>query len=371
MKGTFVHPNRTRSLAVAAVGGTALAVALLGNPSMAATGHHRTPSLSPASPTRGTEGSDARSPQDFDYRQLGGTALAKAQRTVTNQRSTGVEKYYAGLGPQAVVDIDPLTGTPRQLGRLDGYLSGTHRGAARTVALDYVRSHLAALGLTSADLSTFVFRKDYVDPMGIHHLSWQQRAAGTPVFGNGLQVNVTRNGRVLSILGSPVSGLAGLARQAPASDVDATQARSRAAANVSGSVQTRAVASSSRGPAATTRWTNHDYATKVWFLTSAGLRPGWSTYVQAGTDSAYQHVIDAASGKALYRHSTTDSASGDAYVYDYYPGAPKGPTGVQGGKPKVVNFIKKGWLTKGSKVLDGKNVVTWADANDDNAVEPR
>ena len=234
MKGTFVHPNRTRSLAVAAVGGTALAVALLGNPSMAATGHHRTPSLSPASPTRGTEGSDARSPQDFDYRQLGGTALVKAQRTVTNQRSAGVEKYYAGLGPQAVVDIDPLTGTPRQLGRLDGYLSGPTVAPRAPSPSTTSRSHLGALGLTSTDLSTFVFRKDYVDPMGIHHLSWQQRAAGTPVFGNGLQVNVTRNGRVLSILGSPVSGLAGLARQAPASDVDATQARSRAAANVNG-----------------------------------------------------------------------------------------------------------------------------------------
>jgi extracellular elastinolytic metalloproteinase len=367
MKGTFVHPTRSRSLAVAAIGGTVLAVTLLGTPSLAAVGHHGAPSLSPASPTRGTEGSAARSPQDFDHRQLSGAALVKAQRVVTHQRSATVERYFAGLGTQAVIDIDPLTGTPRQLGRLDGYLTGPHRGSARSVALAYVKSHLDALGLKSGDLSTLVFRKDYVDQLGMHHLSWGQRAAGTPVFGNGLQVNVSRNGRVLSVLGSPVSGLAGLARQAPATHLDATQARSRAAANVHGSVQTHAVASASRGPAATTRWANHDYASKVWFITAAGLRPGWSTYVQTG-DGAYQHVIDAATGKAVYRHSTSDSATGDAFVYDYYPGAPKGPTGVQGGKPKVVNFIKRGWLAKGKKVLDGRNVITWADENDDNQV---
>jgi hypothetical protein len=297
---------------------------------------------------------------------------------VVRQQSDSTQKYFAGLGPQAVVDIDPLTGTPRELGRLDGYLSGPHHGSARSVALGFVRAHLDALGLTSRDLSTLVFGKDYVDPLGIHHLSWQQRVDGTPVFGNGLQVNLTRQGRVLSVLGSPVSGLASMARQAPRADLDATQARSRAAANVGGSVQSRKVTSSARGPAATTRWSNHDYATKVWFLTSGGLRPGWSTYVQSGDNAAYQHVIDAATGKALYRHSTTDNATGDAYVYDYYPGAPAGPRygkahhkkRTHPGAAKVVNFIKKGWLGKKAKTLDGTNVVTWADVNDDDAVNP-
>jgi extracellular elastinolytic metalloproteinase len=369
-----VLSGNRRWLSAAAVGSTAIAVAMLGIPSQASTGHQRPPALAGSSDARGSEGSSSRTPEDFDHRALTGTALVKGERSVVHQQSAAVQKYLAGLGPQAIVDIDPLTGTPRQLGRLDGYLTGTHRGDARTIALDYVKAHLDVLGLTARDLSTFVFRKDYVDPMGIHHLSWEQRVDGTSVFGNGLQVNVTRQGRVLSVLGSPVSGLADLARRAPAATVGAAQARSHAAQNVHGSVQSQRVTTASRGPAATTRWANHDYATKVWFLTAAGLRPGWSTYVQTGDGAAYQHVIDAATGKALYRHSTVDNASGDAYVYDYYPGAPAGSKvnghATQPGVAKVVNFFKAGWLAKGKKTLDGRNVITWADINDDDAVNP-
>lgn len=368
---------RSKTL-TAAVGSAVLAVGVLGMPSLAAGGHQHAPSLQGSSATRGTEGDTVHSPADFDHRDLSGTALVKAQRAVTDDRSKAVQKYYAGLGGQAIVDIDPLTGTPRQLARLDGYLSGPHSGSARTVALDYVRTHLADLGLTSADLATLAFRKDYVDPLGIHHLSWRQRVDGTPVFGNGLQINVTRQGRVLSVLGSPVSGLARMARQAPAPKLDAAQARTHAAQNVHGSVQSATVARPSRGASATTTWANHDFASKVWFLTPTGLRAGWSTYVQTGADSAYQHVIDASSGQSLYRHSTVDNASGDAYVYDYYPGAPTGPKygkkhhkkQTHPGRAKVVNFYKLGWLPKGSKTLDGRNVITWADVNDDDQVNP-
>ena len=363
-------------LSAAAVGGTALSIALLGVPSIASTGHQRPPSLAGSSDTRGAEGADARSPQDLDRRDLAGTALIKAQRQSIRQHSAAGQQYIHSLGPQAIDDVDPLTGTPRQLTRLDGYLSGRHSGTARSVALGFVRSHLAAMGLTSSDLTTFVFRKEYVDTLGIHHLSWQQRVDGTPVFGNGLQVNVSKQGRVISVLGSPVSGLAALAKQAPAARMSAAQARTSAAKNVHGSVQSQKVSSSGRGPAATTRWSNNDYAAKVWFLTAGGLRPGWSTYVQTGDNAAYQHVIDAATGTALYRHATSDSATGDAYVYDYYPGAPAGPRygrrhhkkQTHPGRPMVVNFIKKGWISKHAKTLDGRNVITWADANDDNAV---
>ena len=43
------------------------------------------------------------------------------------------------LGPQSVIDVDPLTGTPRQVSRLDGLLTGPSRASAKNVALGYVR----------------------------------------------------------------------------------------------------------------------------------------------------------------------------------------------------------------------------------------
>jgi hypothetical protein len=54
--------------------------------------------------------------------------------------------------------------------------------------------------------------------------------------------------------------------------------------------------------------------------------------------------------------------TGEASVYRYYPGAPKG------GTPSTVNFYKMGWLTRGASFLNGTNVIAWADLNDDNAI---
>ena len=231
--------------------------------------------------------------------------------------------------------------------------------------MNFVRLHLGALGLTRADLKTFRFRQDYVDAIGVHNLSWTQSVDGTTVFGNGLLVRVTRDGRVLSVQGSPVSGLASLAAAAPTSaSVSAESARTTAARNVGGALAPAKVTVSRTGTSAATVWSNRDQAQRVWFLTPQGLRPGWSTYVQTSA-GAYQHVIDAATGTVLYRHANTDDANGDAKVYDNYPGAAKG------GKPKVVNFYHRGWLKRGASFLKGSSVTAYMDLNDDDAIQKR
>ena len=359
MKGTFVHPTRNKSLTVAAIGGTVLAVSMLGLPSQAATSGGSARSQN--SSVRGGE-STSRTPGYYDARHLRGVALVKANRQEVTSRTKSDSAYYKSLGGQSIVSFDPLTHTPRDFGRLDGFLTGTSSAPARTVAMNYVRSHLAALGLTSADLSTFRFHQDYVDAIGVHNLSWTQSVGGSTVFGNGLQIKVTGKGQVLAVQGSPVSGLAQLAAAAPsAGRVTADSARTSSARDVRGTVQPAAVASSRGGSSASTVWSNNDFAKRVWFLTPQGLRPAWSTYVQSSA-GAYQHVIDAVSGQVLYRHSNSDSATGDAQVFPYYPGAPKG------GKATVVNFVKKGWIKKHATFLKGTSVTAWDDLNDDNKI---
>jgi hypothetical protein len=303
------------------------------------------------------------SPGAIDTRQLTGRAALKATRAELRSRSAADNRYLRSLGPSALISYDPLTGTPRNLGRLDGYLTGKSPAPAHRVAMSYVRSHLSVLGLRPSDLRTLRFRGDYVDTIGVHNLSWSQSVRGTPVFGNGLRIKVTRDGRVLSVQGSPVSGLARLAAHAPTTmRVTARSARSTAARNVHGEVASVPVASSRRGDARVTTWANHDVAKRVWFLTSSGLRPAWSTYVQSGPGAAYQHVIDARTGAVLFRHSTVDSADGDAYVYDNYPGA------AEGGKARVVNLIQTGWLSEHATFLKGSSVVAFDDLNDDNMI---
>ena len=75
------------------------------------------------------------------------------------------------LGTQGVVQSDPMTGTLRMVGRLDGYMTARSTRPARSVAMRFVRANLAAFGLRAADLKTFRLRQDYVDIAGVHHIS--------------------------------------------------------------------------------------------------------------------------------------------------------------------------------------------------------
>ena len=137
--------------------------------------------------------------------------------------------------------------------------------------MGFVRAHLSSLGLTKADLKTFRFRQDYVDTIGVHHLFWSQQVDGRQVFGNGLKVNVSKRGQVVSVQGSPISGSGPSPASAAsaATRVTPSAARSDAARDVGSTVDHSArVATSRSGPSAQTVWSNNDYAKKVWFLTS-------------------------------------------------------------------------------------------------------
>src|SRR5262245_43683095 len=112
-------------------------------------------------------------------------SLAAKSAQLRAHPNAGVRSLRKQLGNQAIVDIDPLTGTPRLVGRLDGFLTGPSRLEASGIALLYLRSHSAAFGLSAADIGRLTLRRDYVDIAGTHHLSYIQTIGGIQVFGNG------------------------------------------------------------------------------------------------------------------------------------------------------------------------------------------
>jgi hypothetical protein len=77
--------------------------------------------------------------------------------------STAVTDLRAELGDQGIVDLDPLTGTPRQVARLDGFRTGPSRAPALKIATDYVRAHASLFGV---DIDALTLRQDYVDVEG-------------------------------------------------------------------------------------------------------------------------------------------------------------------------------------------------------------
>jgi extracellular elastinolytic metalloproteinase len=268
------------------------------------------------------------------------------------------------LGSQAVLDVDPMTGTPRQVARLDGFLTGRSTASAAGVALGYVRANPGVFRLSAADLSGLRPARDYVDLTGTHHLSWLQTAGGLELAGNGLKANVAKDGRLISVLGSPVAGL-----RAPAALGRA--ALGSAAAAIGAARKDLHESSTAPGKA--------DLGRQVLFQTPSGTRRAWST-ITMSTRRPALHIFDAATGRLLYRHSLTDDANpqrpqapaataaatatpATALVFDNYPGA------ASGGAARQVNLSAPGWLPAGSPSLFGNNVHTYTDVNDDNATQ--
>jgi extracellular elastinolytic metalloproteinase len=359
--------TRTRQGAIAALAVTAAAgLSLSGIPQSSATSAPTTSAgniLNAAAATANGGQSNRLGAYDARSGSLR-TQLGEASSVVAH-RGKAFKALVRSVGPQGIVDIDPATGTPRNIGRLDGFLTGPSAANASTVALGYVRAHLPAMGLTKADLKTLTLRDAWVDAAGIHHLSWTQSANGIPVFGNGLKANVAKRGQLISIQGSPVSGLTRLAAKTSATPrLSASSARNLAARAVGGSAAKSSAVTSKSGDLV--KWANFDQAQLVWFVTDHGAHLGWSTYVQAGGNNLnYQQVVDAHSGAVLYRHDTVNEDRGDGRVLGNHPGAP-----VEG-KQKTVNFYKAGFLPPHAKLLThGNYVAAWSDVNDNNRVDP-
>ncbi|HEY7044509.1 MAG TPA: M36 family metallopeptidase, partial [Nocardioidaceae bacterium] len=361
------HVSSARRGAIAFLAATAVAgltVSALPNGAVASAAHRdassaRTKTSSPAatSPTNARDSKD-----DFDARTVSEPgAVAVAEKAVKGTAPADVAKLRKQLGASAIVDIDPLTGTPANLTALNRFLTGRSSAPAGNVVMQYVRRHARELGLRSSDLSTFRLNRSYVDPAGIRHLAWTQSVKGVTVFGNGLEAHVTKNGQLISLQGSPVSGLSQLTTgmsSAPA--MSASRAREASAKDVGATVAPGGERSLGKGEA--TLWSNGDRATPAWFVTPGGVRLAWSTYTSSGDGLDFAHVLDASTGRVLYRHDLVDHDRGDAKVYDNYPGA------AHGGTAHVVNFVKRGWIGRGASWLTGANVEAWADLNDDDLV---
>jgi hypothetical protein len=296
----------------------------------------------------------------YDSRQDAGALKelrARAAALAANPKA-GVQSLRKELGIQGVIAIDPLTSTARAVARLDGFLTGPSGAPASTIALNYVAAHPDVFGLDSNAISRLSLRRDYVDIEGSHHLSYIQQVGGVPVFGNGLQANVARNGSLINVVGSPV---ANLPSAAAGPGLGAEKARESAIKDVRHDAKA-ATAQKSGDARQTTKFSNGDTAALAYFMTAGGLRLTWQTLTSPASNEMYTHIVDAATGRVLYRQSLTNSDKG--YAWDYFPGAPKG--GVQ----KVRDLTGPGWLPNNSPRLAGNVAHVYNDANDNNIADP-
>ena len=141
----------------------------------------------------------------YDARVDYNAAFVASQRALPAPTSKG---FVANL-EEASVEADALTGAVSALTSQRGYLTDKASGAPMTLAMNFVRSNLAALGLEAADLQGYaVTDVVYSKATGATHIYLQQRYRGIPVYNGQLHINVNRDGRIISVNNSFLPGIA-------------------------------------------------------------------------------------------------------------------------------------------------------------------
>lgn len=145
------------------------------------------------------------SERHYDARIDHNAAFIASQRVLPSQANNA----FAANLEEASVEPDAVTGAVSALTSQRGYLTDKASGAPMTLAMNFLRNNIAALGLEAADLQGYaVSDVVYSKVTGTTHIYLQQRYRGVPVYNAQLQINVNRDGRILSVNNSFLPGIA-------------------------------------------------------------------------------------------------------------------------------------------------------------------
>ena len=102
--------------------------------------------------------------------------------------------------PDLAVSFDKRTGVTRTLSNQVGHLSGPNAGPPADVGIKYVLARSALLGLSPVDLESYEVRSVRVNQAtGASHVYLRQTAHDLPLYNGLLQINVSRDGRIISV----------------------------------------------------------------------------------------------------------------------------------------------------------------------------
>ena len=130
---------------------------------------------------------------------------ARVRHNATFNAPPGLEQVQAinqlrATIPSLDTKFDAKSGVTRSLTTRVGYLSAPIPGAARTIALSFVNQQATALGLNPGDIAAHAVRNEiHTRLTGATRIYLRQVCQGLPLYNGQLQVNVNRDGRVMSV----------------------------------------------------------------------------------------------------------------------------------------------------------------------------
>ncbi len=267
---------------------------------------------------------------------------------------------------------------------LGGFLSEPSADAPLDIAVDYLTSYAANLGLAASDLDNFVVTDLYVsEHTGVTHIYLGQTYGGLEVLGANINVNITADGQVINVGSSFVSGLGGWQSKFDLQPMlSASEALASLAADFGWTLGAAPVVISS--------------ATELGqptLLAASGVSseyiPGGLFYVptaDGGVELAWNLLVETLDGEHVYDAGVSTSDGDVLYwsdwvsadTYNVYEQPIESPN--HGSRTLVVNPADAvasayGWHdtdgVAGAEytVTRGNNVHAYADRNDDNAAD--
>ncbi|MFU8870299.1 M36 family metallopeptidase, partial [Micromonospora sp. SL4-19] len=186
------------------------------------------------------------------------------------------------------------------------FLTGPNKGAPNDIAMSYLREHPAVYGVAASDLADLAVSSSYTSRHnGVTHVNLTQRYKDLDVFGATATVNIARDGSVVFVGDTLVSGLSGKASGTAALDaVDAVQAAADAldlADPANPKVMSRADGPAQRTVVSGSGISEQPIPAKLgWQPTDDGLRLAWQLVIDDSSDPhLWNASIDAETGDLL------------------------------------------------------------------------
>ncbi|MEV6367846.1 M36 family metallopeptidase [Micromonospora musae] len=186
------------------------------------------------------------------------------------------------------------------------FLTGPNEGAPNEIALRYLRAHPAEYGVLAADLTDLAVASSYTSRHnGVTHVNLIQRHQGREIFGATATVNVARDGSVVFVGDTLVTGLTEPApAAAPLDAVEAVRAAADAldlAEPATPRVMSRSADPTQRTVVSGSGISEQPIPARLgWQPTEKGLRLAWQLVIDDSTDvHLWNATVDAATGDLL------------------------------------------------------------------------
>jgi hypothetical protein len=259
------------------------------------------------------------------------------------------------------------------------FLTGPSSGDALDIALSYLRAHPGKYGITGSDLNDLAVTDRYTDAHnGVTHIYLRQRFKGIEIVGSDVNVNVTRDGRIISLDSSFLANVAGKVNAGTAARSAGTAVKDLATSLRIKAPSTLKVKSTSGGASQSVVFQKNGISlevipVKLVYQPLAGkLRLAWQVELYERSATHWWNArVDALTGKVLARTDYVNAADDEYRVYKIPRENPD-----EGGRTLVSNpatfASPNGWhnvdfdAAPEFTITRGNNVWAYPDRDNDN-----